>query len=105
MTNLQKINKCFAKYGYGWNPRLMWRNGAFSVTPWTNEDYIPVLAGKIASQESAVKKVEGASAKYKKALAAALLADPKAQALNADFDPSREETHPDQFWAYFNSLK
>lgn len=104
MTNLQKINKCFARFGYDWNPKLMWRNVQFGVLPISNEEYVPMLAGKIASQEAAVRKVEGAITKYQKAMSAAMLADPKAQALNADFDTSRRETFPDKFWAYFNSL-
>ena len=105
MTNAQKIQAAYNKFGYGWNPRKAWKNVTMGVVPYTNIEFIPILVGKIAAQKKAVRPIAGLVQKYETFLEKMLLADPSEQALNPDFNPKLAETNPDKFWEYFHSLK
>jgi len=108
MNNLQRYYATVAKFGssYIWpgNPRFAWKNVTLGVKPYTVAEFLPVLAGKIQSQKTATRPVAGLVEKYEAALSEMLLADPESQALNPDFNPSKPETHPDEYWAFFHSL-
>ena len=109
MTNLDRLYKTAAKFGwtylYPGNPRMAWKNVSFGVLPKTNAEAIPEIGAAIENYKRNRTVDPKIISKFEAALDKALHSDPNVQAENYQFDPSKPETFPEKYWAYFNGLK